>query len=477
MVRGMWRSLAEINRAMAAGEQTCAGLVEAALGRAEAVEGWLRSFAWLDPQRARSLAAGLDRRAQEARREGRPLGALHGVPIGVKDIVDTAGVPTEHGSALFAGRVPDASAEVVRNLEGAGGLMLGKTVTAEMAYFHPGPTVNPWDRERTPGGSSMGSAAAVAAGIVPGAVGTQTNGSVIRPAAFCGVVGFKPSAGRLSRQGMLTFSETLDQPGTFTRSVADAAWLVAALAGDPLDRWWGSAGEPAPDTPDTPNAPGPGGAAPRLALAPTSEWAHAGPAQRERFEQDVAALRRAGARIDEVLLPPGLDPDPAQAEPEREPDAPPVPVLAVHRTIMAYEGAQALEAVVAQRPQLVSETLRRFLAEGAAVPEAEYRAALDRREVLRERFARWAAPFDAVLSPPATGEAPGLDTTGDPRFCTRWTLVGAPALVLPSGRGPHGLPLGLQLIGAQGQDRRLLQAAAWVERVLTPLGPPPPPGP
>jgi Asp-tRNA(Asn)/Glu-tRNA(Gln) amidotransferase A subunit family amidase len=384
----------------------------------------------------------------------------------VKDIVDTAGVPTEHGSALFAGRVPDASAEVVRNLEGAGALVLGKTVTAEMAYFHPGPTVNPYSREHTPGGSSMGSAAAVAAGIVPGAVGTQTNGSVIRPAAFCGVVGFKPTAGRLSRQGMLTFSETLDQPGTFTRSVADAAWLVAALAGDPPAHWWESTAEPAPSE-----------VAPRLALAPTSEWAHAGADQRDRFDQDVATLRRAGARVDEVLLPPGLDPDPTQAEPEREPDAPPVPVLAVHRTIMAYEGAQALGAVVAQRPQLVSETLRRFLAEGAAVPEAEYRAALHRREVLQERFARWAAPFDAVLSPPATGEAPGLETTGDPRFCTRWTLVGAPALVLPSGWGPHGLPLGLQLIGAQGQDRRLLRAAAWVERVLTPPGPPPPPGP
>jgi Asp-tRNA(Asn)/Glu-tRNA(Gln) amidotransferase A subunit family amidase len=378
---------------------------------------------------------------------------LHGVPIGVKDIVDTAGVPTEHGSALFAGRVPGASAEVVLNLEGAGGLMLGKTVTAEMAYFHPGPTVNPFNRERTPGGSSMGSAAAVAAGIVPGAVGTQTNGSVIRPAAFCGVVGFKPSAGRLSRQGMLTFSETLDQPGAFTRTVADAAWLIAALAGDPPHHWWDDAGSPQFGSP-----------VPRLVLARTSEWEHAGPAQRDRFSADVAALRRAGARVEEVPLPPGMDPDPAQAEPE--PGAP--PVLVVHRTIMAYEGAQALGALVAESPYLVSETLRRFLAEGAAGSETEYRAARDRQRLLIERFARWAAPFDAVLTPPATGEAPGLETTGDPRFCTRWTLVGAPALVLPTGRGPHGLPLGLQLVGAQGDDRRLLQTAGWVERVLAP---------
>ena len=448
-------SLAETNRAMAAGEQTSAAMVEATLRRADEVEDWLHAFVWLDPQRARRLAADLDGVAHAARSEGGALGPLHGVPIGVKDIVDTAGIPTEHGSALFAGRIPDASAEVVRNLEGAGALMLGKTVTAEMAYFHPGPTVNPFNPERTPGGSSMGSAAAVAAGIVPGAVGTQTNGSVIRPAAFCGVVGFKPSAGRLSRQGMLTFSETLDQPGAFTRSVADVAWLVAALAGDPLHRWWDSAGAAAS-----------GGPAPRLALAWTSEWEHAEPAQRDRFEADVATLRRAGATIDQVLLPAGLDPDPAQAEPEPAPGDP--PVLAVHRTIMAYEGAQALGEVVAQRPQVVSQTLRRFLAEGAAVPAAEYRAALDRRELLKERFARWAAPFDAVLTPPATGEAPGLETTGDPRFCTRWTLLGAPALVLPSGRGPQGLPLGLQLVGAQGDDRRLLRAAAWAERVLTP---------
>ena len=239
-------SLAEINRAMAAGEQTSAAMVEAALRRADQVEGWLHAFAWLEPQRARRLAADLDRAAQAARSEGRPLGPLHGIPIGIKDIVDTAGIPTEHGSALFAGRIPDASAETVRNLEGAGALVLGKTVTAEMAYFQPGPTVNPFNPERTPGGSSMGSAAAVAAGIVPGALGTQTNGSVIRPAAFCGVVGFKPTAGRLSRQGMLTFSETLDQPGAFTRSVADVAWLVAALAGDPPHLWWDSAGAARP---------------------------------------------------------------------------------------------------------------------------------------------------------------------------------------------------------------------------------------
>jgi Asp-tRNA(Asn)/Glu-tRNA(Gln) amidotransferase A subunit family amidase len=440
-------SLAELNRQMIDGEVTSVALVEAALARAAAVEPWLRAFAWLDPDRARRLAAVADataRRAREARAAGTDLGVLHGVPVGVKDIADTAGVPTEHGSALFAGRVPETSAEAVLALERAGAVVLGKTVTAEMAYFHPGPTVNPWHRGRTPGGSSMGSAAAVAAGIVPGAVGTQTNGSVIRPAAFCGVVGFKPSAGRLSRAGMLTFSETLDQPGGFTRSVADAAWLAAALAGEPVGEWW------APD----------GRAAPRLAVARTGEWPHATEAQRKRFEEDLAALRAAGARIVELPQGPGLE--------RFDEEAP-----AVHRTIMAYEAARALGETVARAPERVSEALRRFLAEGAALPEPRYQEALGQRERWREGFAAWGAGVDAVLTPPAVGEAPGPETTGDPRFCTRWTLVGAPALVLPTGRGPAGLPLGLQLVGAPGSDGRLLGAGAWVERVLPPIGVPP----
>jgi Asp-tRNA(Asn)/Glu-tRNA(Gln) amidotransferase A subunit family amidase len=443
-----WRlpTLEQTHAAVAGGETTSATLVEAALERAGAVEPWLRAFVWLDPARARRLAVAADDATAAARAAGATgaLGALHGVPVGVKDIVDTAGVPTEHGSPLFAGRVPADSADVVRLLEAAGAVVLGKTVTTEVAYFHPGRTTNPWNRERTPGGSSMGSAAAVAAGIVPAALGTQTNGSIIRPAAFCGVVGFKPTFGRLSRAGMLTFSETLDQPGGFTRSVADAAWLAAVLAGEPLTAWWNAA------------AGRPGASGPRLAVARTADWPAAAPAQRARFEADLAALAAAGARIEEPAPPAGFEASPA-----------------THRTIMTYEGHRNLAATVAAAPERASETLRRFLAEGAAVAPAGHAAALAARERLIADYAVWAEPYDAVLTPPATGEAPAPETTGDPRFCTRWTLLGAPAIVLPTGLGPAGLPLGLQLAGVPGADRRLLAAAAWVERTLPEVGGPP----
>ncbi|HEX2186054.1 MAG TPA: amidase, partial [Chloroflexota bacterium] len=245
-------------RRIAAGETTSAALVESCLAQAAAVEPWLKCFTWLDPDRARRWAA--ESRPPDggspASRVPRPASTtnsdpgarsraarnsellLCGIPLGIKDIIDTAGIPTEHGSALFRGRVPERSAPVVQALEGAGAIVLGKTVTAEMAYFHPGPTRNPWNPARTPGGSSMGSAAAVAAGIVPGAVGTQTNGSVIRPAAFCGVVGFKPSAGRISRTGVLCFSHTLDQLGAFASTVEGVAWLAAAMGGEAMDAWW-----------------------------------------------------------------------------------------------------------------------------------------------------------------------------------------------------------------------------------------------
>jgi Asp-tRNA(Asn)/Glu-tRNA(Gln) amidotransferase A subunit family amidase len=398
--------------------------VEAALERAALVEPHVHAFAWLDPERARALAAASGGE-----------GPLAGVPVGLKDVIDTAGVPTECGSALFVGRVPAQSAEVARRLEEAGAILLGKTVTAECAFLHPGPTRNPWDTSRTPGGSSMGSAAAVAAGVVPMAVGTQTNGSVIRPAAYCGVVGFKPSAGFISKEGVLRFSGTLDQMGGFTRTVHDAARLAAAMAGEPVEHWW---------------APGGWfGAQPRLAVARTAEWEHATPAARERFEADVAALREAGAEIVEPDLPEGLD-----------------ACVPVHRTIMQYEGAQSLGAQVAAHPDKASETLRRYVEDGARTSGAAYEDALRERERLIAEYREWSADFDAVLTLPAAGEAPGPETTGDPRFCTRWTFVGAPALTLPTGLGPAGLPLGLQVVGVPGDDRRLIRAASWIERVL-----------
>jgi len=403
-------------------------LVESCLVRAGTVEPLLHAFAWLDPQRARRLAAEADGSVND-----RPIAALHGVPVGIKDIIDTADIPTACGSALHEGRVPSRSADVVVALEAAGAIVFGKTVTAELAYFAPGPTRNPWDLRRTPGGSSMGSAAAVAARLVPGAVGSQTNGSVIRPAAFCGVVGFKPTAGSIPTRGVMTFSETLDQLGAFARSVDDVATLIAAMA--PHRKHWFSSEI--------------GGAAPRFAIARTSEWQHAEPAMRERFDADVAILRRAGAAVREPALPAGLDES-----------------VPIHRTIMAVEAARSLGPAVGRRPDSVSRVLREFLEEGGRTSSSDYRAALHERARLVDAFSAWATEYDAILTPPAIGEAPALETTGDPRFCTRWTLTGAPALVLPTGLGPNGLPLGLQLVSAPETDGRLVAAATWVESRL-----------
>ena len=355
------------------------------------------------------------------------------MPIGVKDIFDTAGIPTECGSALFAGRVPARSAAVVRALEDAGAIIVGKTVTAELAFLTPGPTRNPYDTGRTPGGSSMGSAAAVAARMLPGAIGTQTNGSVIRPGAFSGAVGFKPTGGRVSTAGVLEFSHTLDQVGVFGGDVASVGLLVAAIAGDPRDEW----------------SAGPAGSPPRLAAVRTSDWDAADDAMQARFQADVDALASEGGPIEWPALPAGLE------------DAP-----ALIQTVMAYESARALGPLAESRPNDVSERARAFFARGRGVAQDEYEQVIRERLRLIAAFNEWAAPFDAILTLPATGEAPGPETTGDPRFCSRWTFVGAPALVIPTGLGPAGLPLGLQLVGARGSDRRLLGAAAWAEALL-----------
>ena len=366
-------------------------------------------------------------------------GALVRIPIAVKDIFDTAGSPTERGSALYAGRIAENDADVVRNLRAAGAIIVGKTVTAELAMAHPGPTRNPWNPSRTSGGSSMGSAAAVAAGVVPFAIGSQTNGSVIRPAAFCGVVGFKPSFGRLSREGMFVTSETLDQVGGFARSVHKVASLAAAMAGEPLARWWSDDRTP-----------------PKLAALRTGEWEHADVAAQERFQADVDRLAAAGGPIAWPNPPEGLD------------DA-----QRILLTIMYFEEARAMDKDLRGRETLVSEVARRHLAEGASISEATYREALGARERLAEAFASWATPYDAILTPAAVGEAPTPETTGDPRFCTRWSLIGAPAIVIPSGLGPSRLPLGLQLVAAPGDDRRLITAAAWCESTLPWIGAPP----
>jgi Asp-tRNA(Asn)/Glu-tRNA(Gln) amidotransferase A subunit family amidase len=381
-------------------------------------EATVRAFAWLDLERA-------ERSSTMA-----PPGPLQGQWVGIKDVIDTAGIATERGSALFRGRVPDRSATAVTRIEAAGGVVAGKTVTAELASSFPGPTTNPWDRTRTPGGSSMGSAAAVAAGMLPLATGTQTAGSVIRPAAFCGVVGFKPSRGLIPRDGVMTLSDTLDQLGGFAATVAAAAELCSVMA-------------------DADLRPRSSGRPPRFGIYRSLEWPEMQPAAREDFERTIERLRSAGATIVEAAAPPGFD-----------------TAHAVQRQIQVFETARNLGSDVARAPGLVSDAFRRTVANGERLPEPDYRAALAERERLIELVSVWAGAFDGILCPPALGEAPGLDTTGDPRPCFRWTLVGAPAVTLPAGTGPAGLPLGLQICAAPGSDRTLVDAAAWVEAAL-----------
>jgi Asp-tRNA(Asn)/Glu-tRNA(Gln) amidotransferase A subunit family amidase len=384
----------------------------AAIREREAV---VRAFAWLDLERAYRSSA-------EA-----PSGSLQGQWVGIKDVIDTAGIPTERGSALFRGRVPGRSATVVTRIEAAGGVVAGKTVTAELASATPGPTTNPWDRSRTPGGSSMGSAAAVAAGMLPLATGTQTAGSIIRPAAFCGVVGFKPSAGMIPRDGVMTLSETLDQLGGFATTVAAAAELCSVMADSDL-------------------RPSPPARPPHFAVYRSPESPELQPAASDHFDSTIQRLRSAGATIDEASSPPGFD-----------------AAIPVQRHIMVFEAARNLGSDVARAPDFVSEAFRRTIAAGEQLPELDYRAALAERERLIETVTRWAERYDGILCPPTLGEAPGLETTGDPRPCFRWTLVGAPAVTVPSGTGPGRLPLGLQICAAPGSDRALMDAAVWVE--------------
>ena len=398
-------------------------MVGVCLDRYSKMEPWLHAFSWLDQDRAMRLAKKVDSDSLTGESH------LRGIPIGVKDIFDTAGIPTEHGSPLFAGRVPSKNSDVVEAIERAGGIMFGKTVTAELAFLHPGPTTNPWNPRRTPGGSSMGSAAAVAAGIVPMAVGTQTNGSVIRPAAFCGVVGFKPSAGAIPRGGALIFSPTLDQVGVFARTVPDAGLLAATLAGKSLIASRAGSRNP-----------------PGFCVLPPSTLSSAEPAMLAQFESDIGGIRAAGGAVE------FLSSAPAQFEEATQ----------VHRTIMSVEGYWCLTNLVSQRPEWVSTTLKAFLDEGSRISISTYQTALALRRKLQKAFDAQMRPFDALLTIPTPGEAPGLETTGDPRFCTPWTLIGAPAITIPTGHGPQGLPLGLQLVGRVGRDGEVLRAAQWV---------------
>ncbi len=404
---------------------------QALLHRIASWDDKVQAWTWLKPTEAINAA----RRSDRYRYAGGEPGPLQGLPIGIKDIFATAGVPTEMGSPAFAGHIPDESARAIERLEARGAFVMGKTVTAECAFLFPGKTRNPWNPLHTPGGSSSGSAAAVAAGFIPAALGSQTNGSTIRPAAFCGVVGFKPTRGVIPIEGALTFSHTLDQVGVFTRHVEDAAWLAASLAGE------GAGLSPALCTRRAP---------PRLAAIRTPVWEQAENHARQNFIDSIGTLRKGGAHVEEAELPEIFR-------------------LAQRtiRIIMAAEAAFNLEELHLKQAPLLSSALKNFLTEGKDVGAMVYLQALTIRLDMQKELERFLAKYDAAITPAATGEAPAtLGETGNPAFCSIWSLCGSPAITIPAGFGPRGLPLGLQIVGAQGKDDQVLSAAHWCEGLL-----------
>jgi Asp-tRNA(Asn)/Glu-tRNA(Gln) amidotransferase A subunit family amidase len=358
----------------------------------------------------------------------------------VKDIIDTADMPTENGSVLHVGRTPSRDATVVAMLRAAGAVIMGKTVTTEFAAYAPGKTRNPHNAAHTPGGSSSGSAAAVAAGMVPFAIGSQTNGSVIRPAAFCGVYGFKPTHGLIPRHGVLPLSRALDTLGVFARTIADVALVAEQLTGfderDPDSRprahipFQSVAAEEPPITP-------------LLSFVKTARWDRTHPDTRAAFSELVAML---GAEELELTQ---------SAE-----------AFEWHRTIMEADMAASLEREWNTGRERLSDALRTQLERGRAVTAVEYQRARRRAEAFAEGLEElFQERCDAILTPAAPGPAPlGLESTGDPSFCTLWTLAGMPAITLPLMNAADGLPIGVQLVGPRHGDARLLRTARWLAR-------------
>ncbi|MDR3521963.1 MAG: amidase [Acidocella sp.] len=398
-------------------------VIAAARQRADAVEPWLHAFTYRPATYAPSS------------------GVLAGIPIALKDIIATAGMPTCNGSPFYAGNVPAADAWIAAKIKSYGGTIFGKTVTTEFAWRHPGPTVNAWSRLHTPGGSSSGSAASVAAGIVPLAFGSQTLGSIIRPAAFNGVIGFKPSFDSIPLDGVHPLAGSLDHLGFFTRNVADAAAAFALFV------------EQAPDAVDTETdwqGYFPLIEPPHLAVMRTEAWGRADAEQQANFESSLAALRKAGAVLTEVALPATSD-----------------AIFEVTLIILQYEAARIHQHMAENYPNQASDVLKKLVADGLTISEPDYHAALAFQKHLSEQYAKLVAPYHAVLTLPAFGEAPsGLAFTGDATFCAAWSLLGVPAISIPSGWSSNLLPLGLQIAGAAGADKQLLRVAAWAEACL-----------
>jgi Asp-tRNA(Asn)/Glu-tRNA(Gln) amidotransferase A subunit family amidase len=411
----------EAARLIRDGKLSPAELMEGYLARIAEREPAVRAFAWFDAAVARQAAAGAS------------PGPLHGLPVGVKDVLDTSDMPSEYGSPIWSGWRPKADASAVAWARQAGGVVIGKTVPTEFATRKPGPTGNPHNPAHTPGGSSSGSAAGVAAGFFPLAYGTQTAGSVIRPAAYCGVVGYKPTFGMINRFGMKLMSESLDTVGVMARSVADCALFAGAVAGRDL-------GDP-DARPDR---------APRIGICRSPAWDKALPETQALLPRVAAALARAGASVVERELKPGV-----------------AAIAEAHPAVMNSESARALGWELANVREQISEGLRERLEFGLSRSEAEIAAAHSVFDRAQREFPLCMEGLDALVTPSAPGQAPaGLEWTGDPVFNLIWTSLHVPCVTVPAGTGPDGLPLGIQIVTRIGEDRQALAWAQWVAAVI-----------
>lgn len=413
-------SAVEVTRGVAAGDFTVEAVTRACLERIAAREDDVRAWAHLDPERALAQA-----RAQDA---AGAAGPLRGATVGVKDIIDTFDMPTGMGSPIYDGYVPAADASCVGLTRAGGGVVLGKTVTCEFAGRTPRGTRNPLDPARTPGGSSSGSGAAVADFMVHLAFGTQTAGSVLRPSAYCGIVGYKPTFNTINRTGIKFAAESLDTIGLHARSVADIDLFAAALCGR------------------APMQPRPADSTPAIGLCRTPLWDKAEPESRAALEDAVRRLEAAGCAVRDFALPESF----IGLEAARN------VINDVERwRVMAHEWAHA-------RDQLSAE-LREILVRGSKTPHGDYLGALRLAEACRAQMPSLLEGLDVILAPSANGEAPeGLGWTGDPAFQGLWTILHAPSITLPTHEGPNGMPVGIQLIGRRYEDTRLLADADWV---------------
>lgn len=415
----------ELLPALQSREVSATALAQSCIERVEAREPEIGAWAVFSKQAVLEQARVLD--------DGPIRGVLHGIPIAVKDIIDTRNIATERGSEIYRGRMPQADAACVAAAKAAGAIIMGKSVTTEFAYFRPGKTANPHNTAHTPGGSSSGSAAAVADFMTPLGFGTQTAASLIRPAAYCGIVGYKASKDLFSLEGVQGLAPSLDTLGCLARDVEDVEILRAALSTaryQPLEER--------------------DGAKPAIGICRTYEWAAAEPATVTAMERAANHLSQAGARVKEITLP-----------------APFKEITAHQKLIMAYEAARTLAHEYASARDALSAQLTALIEEGQEISDKAYQAALDETAAARQALKNLLGEYDALIAPSAPGEAPeGLAATGDPIFSRMWNMLHVPQIALPVGTGPANLPIGVQLIGAMGQDRALLAVAKWAQAVL-----------